>query len=109
MLRPLSIISTLSLLLFTVSGRAAPEEPAATRPNILWLTCEDISPHLGCYGDPYATTPNLDRLAAVGVRYTNAFAVNGQCAPSRSCLITGVYPPGRWAASTCAVPCGCLR
>ena len=36
---------------------------APDRPNILWLSCEDISPHLGCYGDPHAVTPNLDRLA----------------------------------------------
>ena len=61
------------------------------KPNILWLTCEDISPHLGCYGDPHAITPTLDRLAGKGVRYTNAFAVCGVCAPNRSCIITGVY------------------
>ena len=62
------------------------------RPNVLWITCEDTSLILGCYGDPCAVTPNLDRLAQQGVRYTNAFAVASVCSPSRSCLITGVYP-----------------
>lgn len=61
------------------------------RPNILWITCEDMSPHLGCWGDSYARTPNLDRLAAQSVRYTNAFATAPVCAPARCCLITGVY------------------
>lgn len=64
----------------------------ADRPNILWITCEDVSPDLGCYGNQYAITPNLDRLAGEGVRYTNAFSVCGVCAVGRSCLITGVYP-----------------
>ena len=64
---------------------------AAERPNILWLSCEDISPHLGCYGDPDAVTPNLDRLAAEGVRYANAFVTAGVCAPCRSAIISGVY------------------
>jgi len=62
------------------------------RPNILWITCEDTSPqYLGCYGDNYATTPNLDEFARQAVRYTNAFATAPVCAPSRSCLVTGVY------------------
>jgi len=65
---------------------------SSPRPNILWITCEDISPSLGCYGDPAARTPALDRLAARGVRYTRAYGVTGVCAPNRSCLITGVYP-----------------
>jgi len=68
------------------------ESPDAARPNVLWITCEDISPHLGCYGDAYARTPVLDGLAAQGVRYTDAYAITGVCAPNRSCLITGVYP-----------------
>ncbi len=71
---------------------AAPLAAADKRPNVLWITCEDMSPNLGCYGDPYAVTPNLDRLAAQGVRCTHAFTVAGVCAPSRSCLITGMYP-----------------
>lgn len=65
---------------------------AADRPNILWLTCEDSNPHLGAYGDAFAVTPTLDALARESVRYTNAFAYTGACSPSRSCLITGVYP-----------------
>lgn len=67
--------------------------PQQDRPNILWITCEDISPNLGCYGDPYAVTPNIDRLASEGVRYTNAFATIGVCAPARSTIITGMFPP----------------
>lgn len=65
---------------------------SADRPNILWLTAEDISPNLGCYGDSYAVSPNIDRFAQQGVRYTQAFGITGVCAPNRSCLITGVYP-----------------
>lgn len=65
--------------------------PAADQPNILWLTCEDMSANLGCWGDTYATTPHIDRLASQSVRYTNAFATNPICSPTRSCLITGVY------------------
>ena len=61
------------------------------RPNIVWLSCEDISPHLGCYGDPHATTPNIDRLAEEGVRYSHAFVTAGVCAPCRSAIITGMY------------------
>ncbi len=61
------------------------------RPNILWLSAEDISPHIGCYGDKRAITPNLDRLASQGVRYTHAFTTSGVCAPCRSGIITGMY------------------
>ena len=65
---------------------------AADRPNILWISIEDTSPDLGCYGDKYAVTPNLDRLASQGCRYTNCFTHAGVCAPSRSGMITGMYP-----------------
>src|SRR5687767_634221 len=66
--------------------------PGPERPNILWISAEDLSPDLGCYGDTYARTPNLDRLAREGARFTNAFAVTPVCAPSRSSIITGMYP-----------------
>ena len=64
---------------------------ADTRPNVLWISCEDISPHLGCYGDPHAITPNLDQLATEGVRFSHAFTAAGVCAPNRSSIITGMF------------------
>tara|TARA_R110002096_G_scaffold147671_27_gene307903 strand:+ start:13260 stop:15152 length:1893 start_codon:yes stop_codon:yes gene_type:complete len=64
---------------------------ADERPNVLWITAEDMSATLGCYGDEFAITPNIDRLAGEGVRYTNAFATAPVCSPARSTLITGVY------------------
>ncbi len=70
-------------------GKAKAEE---SRPNILWITCEDIGPHLGCYGDPYADTPNLDRLAAKGTIYTRAWSTAPVCAPARTAIISGMYP-----------------
>jgi len=60
-------------------------------PNILWITSEDNSAFLGAYGDDYADTPNLDRLADAGVLYENAYATTPVCAPSRYTLITGTY------------------
>jgi len=64
---------------------------AASRPNVLWITSEDNSPYLGCYGDALARTPELDRLAARGVRYRNAFANAPVCSTARTTLITGMY------------------
>jgi arylsulfatase A-like enzyme len=65
--------------------------PGPGRPNILWITTEDISPYLGAYGDALAETPNLDRLAAEGLRFEHAYANFPVCAPARSTLIFGVY------------------
>lgn len=62
------------------------------KPNILWLSCEDLSTYFSFYGDSTAKTPNLDRLAAESMIFTNAFAVVPVCAPSRSAVITGMYP-----------------
>ena len=64
------------------------------QPNILWISCEDISSHLGCYGEENAITPNIDQFAKEGVRYNRAFTVHGVCAPNRSGIITGMYPSG---------------
>ncbi len=64
---------------------------AADRPNILWLSAEDISPHIACFGDPHAITPRLDQLASEGVRYSRTFTTAGVCAPCRSGIITGMY------------------
>jgi N-sulfoglucosamine sulfohydrolase len=64
---------------------------APKRPNILWLVGENIKLDLGCYGEPLVQTPNLDRLAAHGVRYTRLFSTSPSCAPSRSAFMTGMY------------------
>ena len=61
-------------------------------PNILWVSFEDTNPFYGCYGDPTAKTPNLDRLARDGVIFTNCYSTAGVCAPARSAVITGMYP-----------------
>ncbi|MGB1746947.1 MAG: sulfatase family protein [Pseudohongiellaceae bacterium] len=61
------------------------------RPNILWLVAEDLSPIIPAFGDDTVATPNLDRLAAEGVRYTRVFSTSGVCAPSRAALATGMY------------------
>lgn len=87
-----TITCLLSLAVLTAALSTTLHAAAPDRPNILWITCEDISPNLGCYGDQYARTPVLDGLAAQGVRYMNAYGITGVCAPNRSCLITGVYP-----------------
>ena len=61
------------------------------RPNILWLIAEDISTDLGCYGTPLVSTPNINKLAAEGALYTNAFTTSPVCSPSRSAFMTGMY------------------
>ncbi len=82
------------VILLAFCTLAIPELSSADdRPNILWLTAEDMSPTLGCYGDEYAITPHIDQLAEQSVRYTHAFATAPVCSPSRSCLITGCYAP----------------
>jgi arylsulfatase A-like enzyme len=61
------------------------------RPNILWILMEDVGPEMACYGEPLVATPNIDRLAREGVRFTNAHTTSPVCSPSRSALITGMY------------------
>jgi N-sulfoglucosamine sulfohydrolase len=74
------------------TGLTAHAQNSVRRPNILWISCEDTGPQIGCYGDKYSLTPNIDKLASEGVRYTHAHTVAGVCAPSRSGIITGMYP-----------------
>lgn len=62
------------------------------RPNILWITSEDNGPQMGCYGDEFANTPNLDRLASQSVIFSNAWSTAPVCAPARTAIITGMYP-----------------
>jgi len=74
------------------SGSGLNPSPAKEeRANILWLIAEDLCPDLGCYGEKLARTPNLDRLASEGARFTNAFLTSPVCSPSRSAFMTGMY------------------
>ena len=85
-MKTFSLVSLALLLAFGGGARAAEPE----RPNILWLVSEDNDAFLGCYGDPLAHTPTIDRLAREGVRYERCFAWP-VCAPSRFALISGMY------------------
>ncbi|MCR9063733.1 MAG: sulfatase [Cytophagales bacterium] len=66
-------------------------EDLTPRPNILWISAEDLSPRMAAYGDSTVATPNLDRLANEGVVYDHAYTSAGVCAPSRNAIITGRY------------------
>ena len=85
-------LSTGQLQSSTAIASSSNSQVARNRPNILWLSTEDLSPRLGCYGDSVADTPNLDRLAMEGVRFDNVFTTSPVCAPVRSGIITGMYP-----------------
>ncbi len=94
-LRARTLLS-LTLLLLSAASLVA-QEPTATKfdhnkkPNILWLVAEDFGPHLGCYGTREVFTPNLDQMAAEGVRYTKFFTTAPVCSASRSAWMTGMY------------------
>ena len=78
------------LLLAPLSALHAADVPAK-RPNILWFVVDDMSANFSCYGEKTIQTPNVDRLAREGTRFTNAFVTAPVCSPCRSALITGIY------------------
>ena len=71
----------------TINAQKKKEEPL----NVVWISCEDMGPILGAYGNSVIKTPHLDKLASEGVRYTHAYSTAGVCAPSRFSIITGMY------------------
>lgn len=80
--------------LMAVSGVLAARAGGADRPNILWITSEDNSANwLGCYGNKYAQTPNIDRLAREGFRYLHCYSNGAVCSATRGSWITGMYSP----------------
>ena len=85
------LLGAITTAWLSLGAPATAAEATAQRPNILWLIAEDLSPDLGCYGNRLVTTPNLDRLAAEGVRYNAAFTTAPVCSASRSAFMTGMY------------------
>jgi len=82
-----AIVRLFGLLIATAAAWPA---PAADRPNIVWIVVDDMSADFGCYGSPAVPTPQVDRLAAEGTRFTHAFVTAPVCSPCRSALITGM-------------------
>ncbi|MDP6523331.1 MAG: sulfatase [Kiritimatiellia bacterium] len=84
----LHLAAAIIILLLSIRSLTAEEE---SRPNILWIIAEDMSPDLGCYGNKVVTTPNIDQLAAGGMKFNSVFTTAPACSPCRTALATGVY------------------
>ena len=82
------MLRTFAIFLLSATAAAAAAE---TRPNIVWILVDDMSADFGCYGQRLIETPNVDRLAREGTRFSRAFTTAPVCSPSRSALITGMY------------------
>jgi len=99
------LLCILALTLFSCTGKTplktSVKETSASKnnskPNILWIIAEDFSPDAGCYGNKLARTPNIDRLASEGRKFTKAFTSAPSCCPSRSGFMTGM-----WQNAICA-------
>src|SRR5215207_7616839 len=82
------LLSLAGLALLAGAAHAGPPK----KPNVLFLAVDDLKPALACAGDPYAKTPNIDKLAARGTTFTHAYCQQAVCSPSRSSLLTGRRP-----------------
>ncbi len=90
------------LLLFAIGATLYPTakaDPPSTRPNIIYIIGDDISAEdIGCYGNAKIRTPNIDRMAKEGIKFTNFYLTASSCSPSRTSILTGRYPHNTGAA-----------
>src|SRR6266850_8059822 len=88
----LRTVSAVLLCTLAVLGK----EVSPARPNIVFILTDDMGfSDLGCYGGKFAPTPNIDRMAREGIRFTQYYAASPICSPSRTGMLTGMYP-ARW-------------
>lgn len=85
------LLACVSFLLPILPNLLQAAAAVPSKPNIVWIIAEDMSPHFGCYGEKTIRTPNVDKLAADGLLFERAFVTGPICSPSRSALITGMY------------------
>jgi len=90
-MKKLTMMLLALLLIFSACTVQSAKEDNS-KPNILWIIADDLGADLRCFGTPLVKTPNLDKLASEGILYSNLFTVTAVCSPSRSSLITGMYP-----------------
>ena len=91
-LKRFSLILLMSFHSLSFSLNSYSNDSDSNKLNVLWISCEDMGPILGAYGVNEISTPNIDKLANEGIKYTNAYSTVGVCAPSRFSIITGMYP-----------------
>jgi len=87
----IAVVASSGGILARLPGDAATSSVATARPNILWVTTEDMSPDLHCFGNAAVKSPHLDALAAQGQKFSRAFSSAPVCSASRSSIITGMY------------------
>ncbi len=81
----------LGLSALGLAQQVSSAQPNKKRPNIVWICVEDMSANMSCYGETTIETPNIDRLAREGTKFTQAFVTCPVCSPSRSAMVTGMY------------------
>lgn len=91
-MRMSSIAASVLSALLLAGAVTAQEKKRPKLPNIIWITSEDHGPHMGCYGDKFARTPNVDKLAKKGMIFKRAWSNAPVCAPARTTIISGLYP-----------------